>query len=366
MSDADDRFASSVRFWTEHGGIAGVGFVVGHRHVMTCAHVVADSLLDRNLALEPKPPTGNVVLDFLPAAGDRKTANVVAWRPRAGPRSAPHAAEDVAVLKLTRNCRVPAGVSAIKVGFGIDAGDEVRAFGVSTANPGGVAVTGEIVERLEGRWAFQSTHVDGAVEHGCSGAAVWAPVRGGVVGMIIEMQQQLTGLFLPLSELQEVWTLPLPEIPDFVRASRKCLTLLNEVFDANQRIISRGRTSEGVWSQMLNDTYNRVCCACERRRFGTEPPDSYFDAICGDPDMTTVCVKRWLLGEALDDYRAQLSKISAPPKPHVSLELAIRRCVTQPNCAPEELHAGLLRAIHEARTNELPTRPQPDPAVRKR
>ncbi len=35
---------SLVRIHTKAGGVAGAGFLVGERHILTCAHVIAQAL----------------------------------------------------------------------------------------------------------------------------------------------------------------------------------------------------------------------------------------------------------------------------------------------------------------------------------
>jgi hypothetical protein len=133
--------------------------------------------------------------------------------------------------------------------------------------------------------------------------------------------------------------------PELLKQKEKCLELLRQIRDANLRIIHRGRSGSGPWSRILNDTYGHVCDTCHRRRLGTEPPDPYFDVICVDPDVDSVCVKKWLLGEALDDYRNRLNRLSPLPLDHDELELLIRRSVTQPNWSPLELEVPVSRAI---------------------
>src|SRR4051812_60320 len=92
--------ASVVRIWAEGGRIVGTGFLVTDRHLLTCAHVVAQAL---GIAQDaPGPPDGDVSLDFpLLAAGNRLSARVVAWLPvLAGSASGAGVGEDVAVLEL--------------------------------------------------------------------------------------------------------------------------------------------------------------------------------------------------------------------------------------------------------------------------
>lgn len=134
-----------------------------------------------------------------------------------------------------------------------------------------------------------------------------------------------------------------------VAQAQKCLTLLGEIKGANERIIARGRSGTEPWARMLTDTYNHVCAVRYERRLGTEPADPYFDAIRAEPDVGTVCDRKWELGEALEDYRRQLERLSPAPVPHEELELLIRRSVIQPNCTPAELAAALGPAIERAK-----------------
>jgi pimeloyl-ACP methyl ester carboxylesterase len=136
------------------------------------------------------------------------------------------------------------------------------------------------------------------------------------------------------------------ELTDHVQ---KCLMLLTQINDANAHIIARGRSGSDPWTKMLTDTYNHVCDTCYGRRLGTEPADPYFDAICREPDVTTVCEKKWKLGEALDDYRTRLNSVSPVPSEHDELELLIRRSVTQPNCTPRELETAVSQAMESAK-----------------
>src|SRR2546421_9505235 len=76
--------ASLVRIHTPDGHVVGAGFLVGERHILTCAHVVAGAL---DLADDsPEKPLALVHLDIPRVAPSQLlTARVVLWRPpRAG------------------------------------------------------------------------------------------------------------------------------------------------------------------------------------------------------------------------------------------------------------------------------------------
>lgn len=88
---------------------AGGGLLVTPRHLVTCAHVVADACGARRLAFEPAPPDAAIPLDLplLPRTF-ATTARVVHWVPMResdpahplGADSNAKAPEDLAVLEL--------------------------------------------------------------------------------------------------------------------------------------------------------------------------------------------------------------------------------------------------------------------------
>lgn len=132
-------------------------------------------------------------------------------------------------------------------------------------------------------------------------------------------------------------------------SAQKCMVLLTEISEASGRILRRGSAGTFPWKQLQTDTYNHVCHNCYLRRHGTESPDPYFDGICAEPDIKTVCDNKWLLGEVLEDYRNRLKQLPQMPPEHDALELLIRRSVTQPDCSPAELEPALRNAIAEAK-----------------
>src|SRR5262249_11782735 len=89
--------ASLVRLHTADGHVVGAGFLVGERHLLTCAHVVAGAL---GLADDaPEKPQFPVSVDVPRVApGQLLTARVVLWRP---PRA--DGGDDIAGLELLNN-----------------------------------------------------------------------------------------------------------------------------------------------------------------------------------------------------------------------------------------------------------------------
>src|SRR6266699_654387 len=71
---------SLVRIHTKAGGVAGAGFLVGERYILTCAHVIAHALgLDDDA---PDQPSSTISLDFPQLAPHTfLTARVIFWDP---------------------------------------------------------------------------------------------------------------------------------------------------------------------------------------------------------------------------------------------------------------------------------------------
>jgi hypothetical protein len=139
---------------------------------------------------------------------------------------------------------------------------------------------------------------------------------------------------------------------DIMAQAEKCLGLLDAIGRANVRVLQRGRSEGGAWATLLADKYNRVChVLVVRGKEGSPAVDAYFDVISAEPAVHTVCQSKWLLGEALDDYRRRIESASPPPWDHDKLELLIRRSVTQPDLSPEALGTAVAAAIaHAERT----------------
>src|SRR5438067_2455541 len=107
MSRPDPALAAVL---TVDGTIVGAGFLVAHRQVLTCAHVVAAAV--GQPADLVQPPEGSVLVEFpLVAAGRPVHASVVDWVPidRDG-------AGDVAVLRLAQDPPAAAAPARLAVG----------------------------------------------------------------------------------------------------------------------------------------------------------------------------------------------------------------------------------------------------------
>jgi hypothetical protein len=220
MSETFDRrrLHASVRIWRDDAPV-GAGFVVGERHVMTCAHVVADSAGDRaRLRGRTEPPVDlPIKMDALSAPGEFFTGRVVAetWRPETGVES--NELDDVAVIEIVEGA-LPGSAVRVHRTRTVRDGDTIVGLGVAANLPQGVAIHGKFQENISNRFLISGTSVDAAVRPGCSGAAAWNLDRGGIAGMIAEMQQSSTGRVIPIDFLEQVWPFdPLPPAPEDLR-----------------------------------------------------------------------------------------------------------------------------------------------------
>ncbi len=141
---------------------------------------------------------------------------------------------------------------------------------------------------------------------------------------------------------------PPPVPPEVAQQARRCLELLRAIRDANDRVLHRVQAGQGHWGWLQRDTYNRVCHQCHERRLGGAPPDAYLDEVCADPGLAQVCDSKWVLGEAVDDYRRCIQQAGVTVPAHDALELLIRRSVTQPERTPGELKDAVSLAIQKA------------------
>ena len=120
---------SIVRIWSCADEIVGVGFLVGERQILTCAHVVARALDLPDEA--PKPEGATVTVDFpLEPSTSRHSATIAVWATvRAG------GGGDIAGLVLNDN--PPSGVGPAMLVTRDDLwGRPFGAFGFPSARPG--------------------------------------------------------------------------------------------------------------------------------------------------------------------------------------------------------------------------------------
>ncbi len=195
---------SLVRIHTKAGGVAGAGFLVSERHILTCAHVIAQAL---GLADDtPDPPSSMVSLDFPQLAlHTLLSARVVSWYP-----VQEDGRGDIAALELLD--KPPTGTEAAHFAPAEQVWDHpFRALGFPSGYDDGVFATGRLLGRLGTNWIqLEDVKVPGfAVIAGFSGAPVWDEQLQGIVGMIVASSQQATtktAFVIPSDVLKKTWT----------------------------------------------------------------------------------------------------------------------------------------------------------------
>jgi hypothetical protein len=196
--------ASLVRICTANGRVVGAGFLVGERHILTCAHVIAHALGLADNALDP--PSSTVRLDFPQLAPHTLlTAEVVLWCPVQGDGRG-----DIAGLQLLDE--PPVGVEAVHFAPAEQVwGHPYRAFGFPAGQDDGVWSDGRLLGRQGTDWIqLEDDKIPGfAVIVGFSGAPVWDEQLQGVVGMIVASSQLATtktAFAIPSDVLIDSWS----------------------------------------------------------------------------------------------------------------------------------------------------------------
>jgi WD40 repeat protein len=153
------------------GWIAGTGFAVDASHVVTCAHVVVDA--------RAGGPGERVWVDFpmLEDAGCWATVLEDGWAPAAGTRG------DTAVLRLDKVVSgvvglCPRAVRSLR-------GRDFVSYGFPKGYDDGVEAGGPIGGPVGVEWAQLEVKSGLLVSPGFSGAPVWSPDLGAVVGMLV-------------------------------------------------------------------------------------------------------------------------------------------------------------------------------------
>jgi len=197
--------ASLVRIRTTDGHVVGAGFLVGERHILTCAHVIRLAL---GLPDHPvDPPQGLVSLDF-PLIPPRTllTASVVQWCPPLSDGSG-----DIAGLELLDE--PPVAAEVVRFALAEDLWEHpFRAFGFPDGYDDGVWARGNLLGRQATNWIqIEDIKTQGfAVALGFSGTPVWDTRLQGVVGMVVAASRpsDLKAAFvLPLDVLVAAWPL---------------------------------------------------------------------------------------------------------------------------------------------------------------
>lgn len=183
MSEA---FANSIAriYSSDRSHIVGTGFYLGEDIIVTCAHVVMQSLYGKYNDDLVDIAKDVVVIDF-PIADARNfhQGHVVCISPMEE-----NGRGDVAVLKLNSPCdkAIPVSLTKKRTLWG----HSFRAFGFPQSQSGGLWVTGKILGSQENDWLQIEVDSANKVEAGFSGAAVWDGKLSSVVGMIVRITKK--------------------------------------------------------------------------------------------------------------------------------------------------------------------------------
>lgn len=200
-----------VRICKSNGVVVGAGFLVSQKHVITCAHVIADALgISRDTQ---KRPTEVVYLDFpLIASEERLTGRVVFWRPVPPKGSiSVKGKEDIAALEL--NSTVPEAAQPVDLVIEEDLrGHPFRTFGFPAGHDDGLEATGVLRGRQGTGWIqIEDVKETGVrLEPGFSGAPIWDEQLNGVVGMAVAADQKRpeakVAFMIPTKVIATAWS----------------------------------------------------------------------------------------------------------------------------------------------------------------
>jgi hypothetical protein len=199
--------ACIVRLWNKsQEAIVGAGFLVTEKHVLTCAHVIADALgFSRN---DTKQPTEKVYLDFILLDKNKKIkAQVVVWHPISDDNSV----SDIAVLELfdtlPNQCQP---VSLLE--NNISRNNPFLAYGFpKNYDDIGFLVDGIIVGKVGNSWLQVRGYQQGAgygIVSGFSGSPLWDEEKKAFIGMVVaadDRQDNSIAFFIPTNILIKAW-----------------------------------------------------------------------------------------------------------------------------------------------------------------
>ncbi len=186
--------------------IVGAGFLISSEYLITCAHVVNESLgLD---VKSPEKPTDIIECDFpIIASGTSLETTVEVWHPV---KFNSHDPQDIAILRLKDSVPLQAQpVSLITYKIGDLSGHNYKAYDFSRNE--GVWSDGKIQGHIaNNKIQIEDNKSTGyAVEGGFSGTAIWDEQLGGVVGMAVMADKEKmfakSAFFISTNVLLKAW-----------------------------------------------------------------------------------------------------------------------------------------------------------------
>lgn len=205
-----------VRIRKSNGIVVGAGFLVTQKHVITCAHVIADALgISRDTQTRP---TERIYIDFpLVASEEKLTARVIFWRP-VPPKGSTSVKgkEDIAALEIY--APIPSEAEPVDLLIETDLRDHrFRTFGFPVGHDDGLEATGVLRGQQATGWVqIEDVKETGVrLEPGFSGAPIWDEQLNGIVGMAIAADQKRpeakVAFMIPIQVIASTWT-PLSEL----------------------------------------------------------------------------------------------------------------------------------------------------------
>lgn len=210
------KAAGIANLVTSDGEHAGMGVLVGHRHVLTCAHVVNVACGRDAEAKEPnegdfRKQKVEVRFPMLPVSADTvRTGRIVAWRD-----VGETPLDDIAVIELDNDAPEEAGLALLAdvSGHSLD-GDRLSVFGIAPGRSIGNHVDARFMGQNTDAWIqiASSESAQDFVDGGYSGGAVWDNVHEAVVGMIVRKynsEKERIAYMIPVADIAAFW----PELP---------------------------------------------------------------------------------------------------------------------------------------------------------
>ncbi|MFI7037277.1 P-loop NTPase fold protein [Microbispora rosea] len=257
-----------ARIADETGEVAGAGVLVAADLVLTCAHVISRGR-------EEPPKTVLVDFPFLRTGPSRAGVHFLA---SAAPGSEPPTV-DLAVLRL--ETALPPDVRPVEFAASAPPGLQVSVYGFPNGYPDGRWVSGRTVGSLPSG-AVQLEVTDSAgFTGGYSGAPVWSPELGAVLGIIFAADGQggRAGYMSPAPALAETW----PEFDAVVRSAPERAAGAPEGRRRRAAEVASGGRERTQWvsdapadHDMLKRTALANVLARQLRHARTETPDASF------------------------------------------------------------------------------------------